>query len=110
MGIAGGAEVGVDFEEETVDEEIVIALPEEGGMNCFGVGVGGAATAVVVVLEAAGFEGRDFVSDAGSGCCCCGGGLVTITSSWTGFSISSTCARFLGTIAAGGVVCLLSIM
>jgi len=108
MGIAGGTEVGVDFEEETVDEEIVIALPEEGGMNCFVVGVGGAAAVVVVVLEVAGFEERDFVSDGGSGCC--GGGLVTITSSWTGFSISSTWARFLGIIAAGGVVCLLSIM
>jgi hypothetical protein len=34
--------VGVDFEEETVDEEIVIALPEEGGMICcFATGVDG---------------------------------------------------------------------
>jgi len=29
-GWTGTAEVGVDFEEDTVDEEMVIALPDEG--------------------------------------------------------------------------------
>ena len=55
-GAAG--ELGVDFEELTVEEDIVIApLPEEGGMTCFGAGVGaglgleGRGVLVVVVVE-----------------------------------------------------------
>ena len=40
MGSTGRA-IGVDFVEDTVDEDIVMALAEEGGMVCFGVGVGG---------------------------------------------------------------------
>jgi len=35
-----GVDVGVDFEEETVEDEIVIApLPEDGGMRGFGAAV-----------------------------------------------------------------------
>jgi hypothetical protein len=41
MGREGALLVGVDFEEDTVDEEIVIALPDDGGMICFGAGVTG---------------------------------------------------------------------
>lgn len=77
--MAGGTEIGVDFEEETVDEEIVMALPEEGGMNCLGVGVGGPVD----------FEARGFESDSNGGGCV-GGGFVMTTSSWIGLSISST--------------------
>jgi hypothetical protein len=40
-GRTGTVEMGVDFVEETVDEEIVTALPDDGGMTCFGAGVDG---------------------------------------------------------------------
>jgi hypothetical protein len=43
-------DIGVDFVDDTVDEEIVIALVDEGGRVCFGAGVAGAE----------GFEGRCF--------------------------------------------------
>jgi hypothetical protein len=103
IGKFGRVDVGVDFEEETVDEEIVIALPEEGGIICLGAGVGGACVDC--------FEGRGFATFmveesavGGGGGGGGGGALLTMTSSWTGLSISSTWARFLGTTAAGGVV------
>ena len=52
MGCAGAAgELGVDFEEVTVEEDIVMApLPEDGGTICLGGGVG--------VGAEVGFEGR----------------------------------------------------
>ena len=77
--------MGVDFEEETVEEEIVTALPEEGLGSCFGAGV------------AVDFLGGGFVEGGGSDW-----GLGIMTSWWTGLRISSTCARFLTTICSRG--------
>ena len=107
-GTVGTVDVGVDFEEETVDEEIVMALPEEGRMICFGVGVGGFCVdcfegrgfPTLIVMESAGGGGG--ADGAGSG-----GSLLTMTSSWTGLRISSTSARFLGTTGPGGSALLL---
>lgn len=59
MGTGGTRDVGVDFDEETVEEEIVIALPDEGGMTGLGAGVGGGCCGA-----AAGFEGRGFDVDS----------------------------------------------
>jgi len=66
-GSAGTIAVGVDFVEETEEEEIVIALPEEVGIVCFDVGVAGAVD----------FDGLDLTVILESTCCvecaCCGG-------------------------------------
>jgi hypothetical protein len=59
---AGTADIGVDFVEDTVDEEMVIALPDDGGITCFGAGVEGVC-----------FEGRGLFS-------CCWLFLETMTS------------------------------
>jgi len=107
-----GVDVGVDFEEETVEDEMVIApLPVEGGMRGFGPGV--VAVEVVGTVEGcvwgAGGFGIEVMdgerSDALGGCCVVDEGMVlsccccwvgrcgfatTMTSSWTGFRISST--------------------
>jgi hypothetical protein len=84
-----GVDVGVDFEEETVEEEIVIALPEEGGMRGLGAGVvaveveggalergsGGAVGAwgvvVVVLAEVEAEDGRGSGTRRGGGAGCC---------------------------------------
>lgn len=60
-GGAGTAEIGVDFVEETVDEEMVIALPDDGGITGFGAGVDGVC-----------FEGRGLFS-----CCWLFFGMMT---------------------------------
>jgi len=82
---------------ETVDEDIVIALAEEGGMMGFGAGVGGAAEVFTLVGVFEVVE-RGFGVSAVTGL---DGDILG--SSSTGFNISSTCALFLGTTAGGGV-------
>jgi len=79
----GIGEVGVDFDVDTVEDEMVMALPEDGGMVDFGAGVcvGGLFSLGVLVSS---FFG------------------VTMSSSWTGLRMSSTCARFLGITTVGG--------
>jgi len=77
-GIGGAGELGVDFEDVAVEEEIVMApLPEEGGIICLGNGVGAGMGAA--------FEERGVLVGEDSG----GGGLMMI-SSWMGLRISST--------------------
>lgn len=67
-GAAGAGELGVDFEDVAVEEEIVMApLPDEGGMICLGVVVG--------VGAGADFEERGVLAVEGSG----GGGLMMIS-------------------------------
>jgi hypothetical protein len=115
--VGRGVEVGVDFEEETVEEEIVIALPEEGGMRGLEAGVvavevgsaletGGGALGVVMVADedrgGSGTRGGCSAIEDGGLSCACGGGRWTVTSSWTGFRMSSMWLRFLG-VAAGVV-------
>jgi len=81
---AAGERSGVDLEDVTVEEEIVIApLPEEGGMICLGVGVG-----VAAVVEGRGVLLAVEAEVDGSGCCAGCGGLVI--SSSTGLRMSST--------------------
>jgi hypothetical protein len=66
-GAAGAGELGVDFEDVAVEEEIVMApLPDEGGMICLGVGVGAGAD----------FEERGVLAVEGLA----GGGLMMISS------------------------------
>jgi hypothetical protein len=61
--VGRGVDVGVDFVEETVEEEIVMALPEEGGMKGLGAGV------VAVEVEGS-------VLEAGGGGTAAAGGAV----------------------------------
>ena len=76
-GAGGTGELGVDFEDAAVEEDIVIApLPDEAGIISLGVGVGAEAGAV--------FDERGVLVE-GSG----GAGLMMI-SSWTGLRMSST--------------------
>ena len=110
--VGRGVDVGVDFEEETVDEEIVIALPEDGGMRGLGAGVvavgtgGGTAGALGGAMEEDGSgsgtwgRGCSVVEDRGLSCADGGGGARrTVTSSYTGFRMSSMWLRFRGAAA-----------
>jgi hypothetical protein len=54
IGSTGTVDIGVDFVEDTVDEDIVIALAEDGGIICLGAGVGGVC---FVGRGFSGFEG-----------------------------------------------------
>ena len=81
--------------EETVEEDIVIALPEDGGMSCFGAGVGG-----FVELVWVGLAGRDCFVVVVVVVVVSGGTFETMTSWCTGLRMSSTCALFRGIIGA----------
>lgn len=100
IGGRGTVEVGVDFVDDTVEEEIVMALPEDGGMSCFGAGVGGFVDELFV-----GLAGRvGFAVEVS------GGGFETMTSWWTGLRMSSTWALFRGIIGAVSVIVVLNIV